>query len=373
VLADLGADVVKVELPEGDALRRLPPFRDGAAGSEASLMFAYYHHNKRAITLDWRRDDARPLLAELGATADVVLASPSVLGERPAGFVEDEPELSWTVDGTLTCFLSPFGLTGPYRTWRATPFTLCAMSGWMYSMGPEEGPPQALPGQPLFDESGLWAAFLIQCVLMAPPELRSQVIDHSAHEVALFHQLGQSPYSAESQIKTRATNFATPPSGTWQCRDGAVEIAVHSTAQWERFLDVVGRPAPLTDPVYRDRAVRVMAFDMLSETVTGLLKDRCANDFVAAAQASGLPSSLVQGPALFALDPQARERGFFVVSDREGTGRFEMPGAPFRSLPALIEHRCPAPTLGQANEAVYVAELNHSPEELRRWRGNGLV
>jgi crotonobetainyl-CoA:carnitine CoA-transferase CaiB-like acyl-CoA transferase len=247
------------------------------------------------------------------------------------------------------------------------------MSGWMYSMGPEEGPPQALPGQPLFDESGLWAAFLIQSVLLAPPALRSQVIDHSAHEVALFHQLGQTPYGAEAQIKTRVTNFAAPPSGTWKCRDGAVEIAVHSAAQWERFLDMVGRPAPLTDPVYRDRTVRIMLFDVLHEVLEEMLKDRCANELVAAAQSSGLPASLVQGPAQFALDQQARQREFFVFTDRAGTGRFEMPGAPFRSVPALIEHRCPAPTLGQANDAVYVAELGHSPEELREWRGNGLV
>jgi crotonobetainyl-CoA:carnitine CoA-transferase CaiB-like acyl-CoA transferase len=116
-----------------------------------------------------------------------------------------------------------------------------------------------------------------------------------------------------------------------------------------------------------------MLFDVLSEVVKDMLKDRCANELVAAAQASGLPASLVQGPALFALDPQARQREFFVFTDREGTGRFEIPGAPFRSVPALIENRCAAPTLGQANDAVYVAELGHSLEELREWRGNGLV
>ena len=77
LLGDLGADVVKVEPPAGDALRRRPPFKDGATGPEASLVFATYHANKRGITLDTTSDTALPLLAELGATADVVVISPS--------------------------------------------------------------------------------------------------------------------------------------------------------------------------------------------------------------------------------------------------------------------------------------------------------
>ena len=80
ILADLGADVVKVELPAGDRMRFLPPFRDGQTGPEAGLLFAYYHHNKRGITLDWERDESAPLLESLAGWAEVVLASPK--GER---------------------------------------------------------------------------------------------------------------------------------------------------------------------------------------------------------------------------------------------------------------------------------------------------
>ena len=90
LLAGLGADVIKVEYPEGDELRRRPPFRDGSVGPEASLVFAYYHAGKRGITLDTRREESVPILRELGATADVVVISPS--RRRPlAGFDEDAP------------------------------------------------------------------------------------------------------------------------------------------------------------------------------------------------------------------------------------------------------------------------------------------
>ncbi len=115
ILADLGADVIKVELPSGDKMRFRPPFRDGPRGPESSALFAYYHHNKRGITLNWERDDAGVLLESLGASADVVLASPKGEPERLTGLVEDPPSLTWVPDSVLTCFITPFGLTGPYR------------------------------------------------------------------------------------------------------------------------------------------------------------------------------------------------------------------------------------------------------------------
>ena len=112
ILADLGADVIKVELPAGDRLRFVPPFRDGRTGPEAGLLFAYYHHNKRGITLDWERVDAEVLLAELAATAHVVIASPRGERQQLHGFIDDPPSLSWVPDSALTCFITPFGLTG---------------------------------------------------------------------------------------------------------------------------------------------------------------------------------------------------------------------------------------------------------------------
>jgi benzylsuccinate CoA-transferase BbsE subunit len=85
VLADLGADVLKLEQPCGDPMRHAPPLRALADGTEASLAFAYYHHNKRGLTLDWRRQDSLGLLSELAATTDVVLASPSTVEDTPVG------------------------------------------------------------------------------------------------------------------------------------------------------------------------------------------------------------------------------------------------------------------------------------------------
>jgi len=373
ILADLGADVVKVELPTGDRLRSTPPCRDGESGPEASLLFAYYHHNKRGITLDWERDEARQLLEELAQPADVVLASPKGEPERLVGVVEDPPSLSWVSGATLTCFITPFGLTGPYRDWRATPFTSFAMSGYMHAVGPPEGPPVAMPGQQFYDEAGIWAAFLVQATLRCPRELRSQVFDLSVHEVGWFNKLGTEQYDLAGRIKTRATNFGPPPGGIWRCRDGSVDIGAHSAHHWDLFVDLVGRPDVLTDPIYRDRVMRVQLFDVLTDIIADLLSTRGAAQLVEAGQAAGLPCALTQTPAEFVQDPQPTDRGYFIGSSRVGTGSIRIPGPPFISSPPTIAYRRSAPRLGEDNEQVYLHELGHRARDLERWRADGLV
>ena len=177
LLADIGADVVKVELPDGDELRRQGPFAGRRSDPERSLTFAYYHANKRGIVVDYRRADAAGVLAELGANADVVLLTPPVTGFDP-----DTGELSWAAPDAIVCAITPFGLTGPYRSWRATHLTSCALGGVMYSQGPPEGPPVVMPGRQLYDHAGTHVAIAVLAALRARPAAGGQFIEVSAHE-----------------------------------------------------------------------------------------------------------------------------------------------------------------------------------------------
>ena len=371
VLADLGAEVIKVEPPDGDPSRFSLPFRVGQSGPEASLDFAYFHHNKRGITLDWSVEESLPLLGELGQTANVIIASPS-LRHRLAGFDPDTCRLSWANDDTIICYITPFGLSGPYRDWRATPFTLFAMSGLMHNVGPPEGPPVAQPGQQQYDECGIHAAVMIQALLHRP-ELETQFIDISAHEVGWFNKISLERYGLQGRIATRETNFGPPPGGIWRCTDGLLDIASHAHRHWDIFLEVMDKPEILMDPIYRDRGLRVQLYDMLTEIIADLLATRSAIELVEKGQAAGLPCALMYTPSEFLEDIQPRSRQFFVESSRQGTGTFEIPGRPFRSEPDLISYRRSAPYLGQDNESIYVTELGHSASELNSWRANGLI
>ena len=219
----------------------------------------------------------------------MVVASPKGEPQTPIGFTEDPPGLTWVSGSVLTCFITPFGLTGPYRDWRATPFTSFAMSGYMHAFGPPEGPPLVMPGQQFYDEAGMWAAFLVQATLRAARARWAHPIDLSVHEVGLFNKLGSEQYSVAGQIKTRATNFGPPPGGIWECRDGQVDIGAHSDRQWETFVDLLGSPEVLSDPIYRDRVMRIQLFDLLTDVITSHMATRSAREFVSAGQAAGLP------------------------------------------------------------------------------------
>jgi len=372
LLADVGCDVIKVELPRGDDLRRRPPFRDSAPPGADGLLFAYYNNNKRGITLDWTREEALPLLEELSAVADVVLISPD--RRRPIAGLEDSPPyLSWLPMRTLLCSITPYGLTGPWRGWRATSFTSFASSGGMHPVGPDAGPPLAMPGQQLYDLTGVRAAILIVAALAGDSRSRSQTIDIAAHDLGAWQRLVIERYSLIGRITTRETNFGPPPGGVWECRDGFIDIAAHSARHWDMFVELLGSPEDLSEPLYRDRAMRAQLFDMLTTMIEHHIRDMSAHELVERGQALGLPCALMYRPEEFLDDLQPRERGTFVDIEHSLLGLLRMPGPAVHSSNKLLSYRRPAPTLGESNRDVYVEELGRSVDELREWSTRGLV
>ena len=356
LLADAGADVVKVELPAGDELRRQGPFAGRQPGPERSLAFAYYHANKRGIVLDYRSPEALGMLAELGASADVVLVTPPV-----AGFDPDSRELPWAASDAVVCAITPFGLTGPYRSWRATHLTSCALGGGMYQYGPSEGPPLVLPGRQLYDHAGTHAAIAVLAALRARPAVGGQFIDISAHEV-----LGSSLYELH-----RYTNFQdimrrrdriTGVGGMWPCRDGLVEFAASTQKHWAGFVRLLGSPPELSDPALADPAVRQQRAEEIMAVVGPAILAMSREEFVGRGQELSVPCSLVNTVGQFAEDPQLRSRGFLVRQPLAGLGEFDVPGKPFGSgQPLLAQYRRPAPRLGE-----------HDPAAIaREWRSAG--
>ena len=372
LLADVGADVIKIELPSGDALRYKPPFREGVPRGESSLLFAYLNNNKRGITLDWTNVETIPVLARLAATADVVLVSPEP--SRPlVGFQESEPHLTWLPDQVLLCAITPFGLTGPLRHWRATPFTSFAASGEMYPNGPSEGPPRAMPGQQLYDDASVHAALVVEAALATRDRFPSQTIDIAAHNVGTWQHLTITRYGQIGRIIDRATNFGPPPGGVWQCRNGVVDIAAHALHHWDIFVELIGSPEELTDEMYKDRGIRIQLFDMLTTMIEAHMRGQDAQEFVERGQAAGLPCAMMYRPDEFLGDVQPRARGTFVTVDHPALGEITIPGPSVHSSAPLAKYRRPAPTLGQSNVEVYVDELGFNASVVGEWSTRGLI
>ena len=373
LLGDLGADVLKVEPPEGDAMRRQPPFKDGCTGPGASLVFAGYHANKRGVTLDVRRDEALPLLAELGGHADVVVITPS-RRSPVAGFDRDGPSLSWARTDAVVGALTPFGLTGPMRDFRATPFVSFAMGGSMHHLGRPDGPPLNAPGQQQWDQAGLAATAGILAALRARPAVGGQLLDLSVHEVTAGKDYLIERYDVEGRGDWgRSVGIGYPPTGTWMCADGPLDVSSHQVRHWEAFLEMLGHPDELSEPALADPLVRRQAFDGLREVIDGIMAPLSRADLFERGQAAGLPCCPLNTPAQFVEDKQARARELFVTTTTDALGTVELPWRSFSSIPPLIEHRRAAPSLGQHNTEVFVDWLGHSPEELEEWKATGLV
>ncbi len=373
LLADLGADVIKVEPPGGDPMRRLPPLIGGDGDVVMSAVFASYHANKRGVTLDVSRDDAVMVLEALGVAADVVVASPT--GRAPvAGFDRDARRLEWAGPETIVASITPFGLVGPLRDLRSTPFVSFAMGGGMHWAGHGDGPPLAAPGQLAWDEAGIHAAFGIVSALFGHGRFGGQTLDFSVHDLAAGKDFLVERFDVGAINEWgRSVEIGIPPSGRWECRDGLLRISAHQRHHWEAFLTMLDHPHELSEPSLADPRLRREIFDGLQEVIAGLVKDRGRYELFEKGQAAGLPCAPVNGPADFVRDEQPLARELFATAGDVGETPVAIPWRWCHSSPPMVRLRSPAPTLGEHNREVYVDGLGFTDEQVAAWRGSGLA
>jgi crotonobetainyl-CoA:carnitine CoA-transferase CaiB-like acyl-CoA transferase len=347
LLADAGADVTKIELPEGDGLRRRPPFGGGANHQQTSLSFAFYHANKRGVVVDYRDEGKVASLEALAKGCDVVILTPTAR-HSIAGVDAETGFVSWAAPNSVRCFITPFGITGPYRSWRATHLTSYAMSGLMYTQGPVDGPPVVIPCQQLYDQTGTYAAIAILAALRARQEVGGQVIDISAHEVMGYSNFELSQYTSADLVPRRSPTLKSTSERVWKCRDGGVQFTAISERHWLGLLQLLGNPRELSDPSWTHPSVRGPHHQTIVDVIEPILAQVSREDFVRGGQELGVPCALVNTVGDFVRDPQPRGRGFFVRESSREIGESDWPGVPFHSSrPLLIPYRRAAPTLGE--------------------------
>ncbi|HZR97196.1 MAG TPA: CoA transferase [Chloroflexota bacterium] len=350
LLADLGADVIKVEPPGGDPARALGPFKDDRPDPEGSLFFAYYNTNKRSLVLNLTRPDDRATFHRLAASADAVLATAAPAEAAALGL--DYPTLHALNPRLVVTSLSGFGHDGPYARSRASSLVVFAMGGLMKAIGEPEGPPVAAPGQVAFDLAAVDAAAGTLCALLARRRTgRGQHVDVAALEV-LAAQLtpalpGQADHGRFGQHNPR-----TPPSGKYACRDGQVELCIIMPAQWEGLKQLLGQPPELERPEWRTREGRAAAHAELTAAIARALRDRSVAEVVAEGQRLRVPALPVSAVPDFVAAPQVAARGFFVPATSASLGPHLMPGAPYRFSEGGWALRRPAPRLGEHTAAI---------------------
>ncbi|MCU1659489.1 MAG: Crotonobetainyl-CoA:carnitine CoA-transferase CaiB [Pseudonocardiales bacterium] len=365
LLADFGADVVKVEPLEGDLQRRRPPFAQGAAEGEGSLLFAYYNANKRSVALDLGAADAESTLARLAAGADLVIIAPTPDNPIP-GFDPGTRTLSWADPRSIVCCLSAFGFDGPFASYRATHLTSFAASGQMHVVGPAEGPPRALPGFALHDELSAHAAAVMMIALRERDRLGPQRVELALHDLLAYRDtMATASYvKGGGTVNVRGV-FAggAPPTGIWAVADGLVELLVYNPPHWDGFLELLGHPQELADSDLRDRAVRTARTDELIPVIAALFALRRLDDVLEAAERFRVPCAPQYTPAQATHDAQFAGREYWTTQDGPGTGPIRVPGRPFRANVELLgQHRRPAPLLGEHTAELLAAAPEARPE-----------
>ncbi len=370
LLADYGAEVIKIERPGGgDIGRSIGPFPQDEPHQERSGLFLLLNTNKKGITLDLER--GTHIFKRLVKEADVVVENfaPGAMSDMGLGYqalAEINPSLIMTS-------ISYFGQWGPYRDYRGADIVAQAMGGLMGLTGEAEREPLKLPGSQAEFQGGLNGAVATLCALYFRDQTgQGQHIDISLQEaVASILESAVSIYSYSDLIRGRTgpRNPLQCPSTAMRCRDGWVHV--QAGANWDHFATFLHTPQ-LMEP----RLASILRYhyaDEVERLIQPWLEGHEVEEIFSSAQEWRIPFAKVLDIDELMEDPQYESRGFFVEIEHPLAGRLPYPGAPFRMSQTPWQVVRPAPLLGEHNDEVYLGRLGLSKEEMARLREGGVI
>jgi len=353
ILGDLGADIIKVEAPEGDTVRN-----QGAGHDGMSWYFAGFNRNKRSIVLNLKTDEGREALTQLVAGADALVENfrPGVLsrlGFSPERLQEIRP-------GLVTCAVSGFGADGPYRDRPAFDFIAQAMSGFMSTNGRGDDPPLR-SGLPISDMvAGIYAALGVVSALMRRERFGEP--DHvdvslSNSMISLLSYFA-SDYFACGTVPPRTGNShpIAAPYGLFQTSDDDIAVAPNDNAFFGRLMDILDYPEAKADPDFASNALRVKNRPRLDAMVQKKLSSETASYWITKLNEAGVPCSRVNSIEGVFADPQVQSQQMAINVPHPGRGDVQMLGFPIKFNRAPCQIRHPAPDLGQHTDTI-LAEL----------------
>src|SRR5262245_39843982 len=387
LLGDLGADVVKIEPPEGDPARRRPPFWGGVADAERSIVWLALNTSKRGITLDLERPRGRELFLALADRADVVLETeaPGRMAARGLGW----ESLHARNRRLVHCALTPFGQTGPRAGWRGSDLTVLAASGNLFSTGDPDRPPVrcALPVSHYHGsiEAAVGAVFAL---LARETTGDGQFVDVAMHQAMVMPNIGMAAMFAMTGNRgQRVGAFMRQERSVareiWPCKDGFVSFALRGGPA--RVPGLIAMVAYMAEHGMASPALRAMDWkaynhnlldqtqiDALSAEFAAFFLTKTAAELYRAACDRGLMLAPINTPREITASAQLASREFFIDVDDPVRGQLRLPGAFARSTAAPIGIRRPAPRLGE-HTAEVLAEIGCTAADVERLRAEGVV
>jgi crotonobetainyl-CoA:carnitine CoA-transferase CaiB-like acyl-CoA transferase len=357
-LADLGAEVIKVESPEGDETRRWgPPFLENADGSAADA--AYFHscnRGKESLVLDFRKAEDRERVVRLACGADVLIENFKVGGLEKYGL--DYASLQPLNPTLVYCSISGFGQDGRYADRPGYDFVAQAMSGLMDVTGEPGRPPQKVGVAVADIFTGLYGLIGIQAALAERARSgRGQRIDVALLDSTIGILANQAMNRLIGNLTPTRMGNAHPniaPYQEFRAADGFIVIAVGNDTQFRCLCQALGCAPLADDPRFASNGARVRNRLALEQALTPLIAALSRQDALARLEAAGVPSGPINTVAEALSDPNTRERGMVVDCPAEGYRSTWVPGlvTPIRFSRSSANAPRPAPRLGSSNNRV---------------------
>jgi crotonobetainyl-CoA:carnitine CoA-transferase CaiB-like acyl-CoA transferase len=362
VLSDLGAEVIKIETPEGD-LGRIPsvaPYR-GESG-----LFLTFNRNKKSVVINLKTEAGRQVFYDLVKVADVVIDNfrPGVLERLKI----DYPTLSEINPRIIQCSVTGFGEAGEYKNFPAVDIIIQAISGYMAITG-EPGRPPVRTGIPIADLSG--GIFSCKAILAALFD-RERSGEGRRIELSMFDgllnlltymgtmwltngELPQPPGSAHEY---------TVPWQAFAVKDGYVVVATRQDGFWKKLCEALGKPDLGEDPRFATNASRVEHRDILVPRLEAILAQKTVDEWMALFKKFDVPAAPVNNLDRAFAEPPVAERNMIVEYDHPDVGRVRLPGNPIKMSGMEGTISRPAPRLGEHTDEVLRGLLNLSDAEI---------
>ena len=380
LLADYGAEVIKVEPPTGDVTRQRPPFISDVPGIERSSYFLFYNTNKKSVTVDLETSEGQVVFKKLAASADVLLESFPVNYMQSLGL--DYDSLRQVNPGLIMASITPFGQTGPWKDYKSTDLISLAASGFMQITGDPDGPPLRQGNEQSHFPGAQHAATAIMGALFYRDmqDGRGQYIDVSMQEAMITYYTDAHPALAYIQRGENVTRVGTNstlviPLGAYPSKDGWISAGIITPREWENLsnwmFEVTGNEEILNEDYKGGNQDRAPYNDIITALVIDFTTRFTSEELFHQGQERNLVFIPVNTVSDLLVDPQLDASNFWFDIDHADAGNLKYPLGVFDSE-EVTPTTNPAPYLGQDNEVIF-GELGLDEAELASLRTRGVI
>ena len=385
-MADMGADVIKIEPRGGSAARSVGPFYQDVPNQERSLYFWHYNTSKRGITLDLETQDGVKLFRQLAEKADVILETfkPGYMASLGLGY----EDLKQNNPGLIMCSLTPFGQTGPWKDYQTSDLLHLAAGGQMARCGYEDevvpGAPPIAPGGGQAGHIGSHYAYIATTAALISRSVtgRGQYIDASIHDACALTTEGHvNQYIYTGNIVPRRTgggNSATGTNAQIRCKDGKYvnvgQLTPERVLGLAGWMDEYGLADDFLDEKYKEPSIIAERHIHIRQVFVNFLASITRDEAYHGLQSRGYNTGAIRSPDEVMEDPHLEDRGFWTDVEYPEIGlTLRHPGAAaiFNGSPARISRR--APLIGEHNEEILCGELGLSESDLNALVEKGCV